>query len=195
MEPVPLSACMKIFLFTILLASTFLTGCKFDQQYTNLSQVEKDIPSQTLNQFTISQKAKTSDLKEIPEQARKFVPRNGFTLISGGLTSSGMRIVVDFDHKTLVYAMSKTPNSSPYDESLETKEVELSQAKFDTVNALIKKIWVSPKDFMHKGADGSPEPMADVNVILILSDNGTYRMIESYGLPVDEVAELYELLP
>lgn len=134
-------------------------------------------------------KAVTSPETEIPKQAKPYLPKRGFLFVSGGFMSDGSRLVVDLDQKKLSYAENRGNNSTPYGKLPKEDKFLLNVYELANILTLANQIWSSNnRSFMRF----PPQPTADYNVILFLADQGSYRVIKSYGPPVGTVEKLHE---
>ena len=163
----------------------FMSGCDLTvfhnfESSTIPEKVEttKTPPSKTLS------KNKTDS--KIIDLAKPFLPKNGIILLGGGITSPATRLTLDFEAKTLTYVINKDKNSSPFDPSLPIEKFEFSNNDLKNIQDITEIIWGNSKSFTNK------QPIADFNLVVILSKEGTFKVINSYGPPVEEVNELYQ---
>jgi hypothetical protein len=125
---------------------------------------------------------------KMPEQVRSILPERGIVFISGGLMSSGSRLVLDIDKKKIEYAMNKGANSTPYGKLPGGGSIQLNDQDLENAVQMANAIWASDKSFSRM------PPIPDFDVILILADGKEFKGIYSYGPPVGEVDELYKFL-
>ena len=77
---------------------------------------------------------------------------------------------------------------TPYEKLSQEKKLILKKESLEQAISLANEIWASNKDFSTNNVT------VDFNVLLILSDSGKVRVINSYWPPVDEVKKLYEMM-
>ncbi|MBI2609835.1 hypothetical protein HYW53_01510 [Candidatus Giovannonibacteria bacterium] len=133
-------------------------------------------------------KTQVDNVSDIPQGAEKYLPAKGFLFVSGGFVSTPRRLTVDISKNLLSYGIGQNKNQTPYEKLSQEKEIILKKHNLEEIVSIANEIWLSNKNF------SSNNITADFNVLLILSDSGKVRIINSYGPPVDEVANLYNLL-
>lgn len=172
--------------FVILILILISTATFFVYNKGKLRDSMSESANKTLVKYA-SIKTKIDDASLIPKGAEKYLPKKGFLLVSGGSQSVSRRLAVDVDLRSLSYAVSQNMNQTPYEKSKEEQRMVLPEQDLQNLVSIADKIWASDKDF------SSNIITADFNVLLILADDGKVKVINSYGPPVDEVNELYEL--
>lgn len=135
-----------------------------------------------------SKKTNLSSYEDLPKEAVKFISPRGILVVSGGLTSSGRRIIIDLDSKKIkVYE-----GTNSYEDDSD-KVKSLSDDQLSQVVGSVNKIWESDKTYVDVNSI-----TADFNVVFILSDykNGKkyYKMVDPHGPPQGELEELYDYL-
>ena len=146
-------------------------------------------PAQDVNKIIMEYaptKARVDDISNIPQGAEKYLPARGFLFISGGFVSTSRRLMVDVDKNVLTYGIGRK-NQTPYEKLVEN-DIILKELDLKNIISITNQIWASNDNFLTHNVT------ADFDVLLILSDSGKVRVIDSYGPPTDKVAKLYDLV-
>lgn len=155
-------------------------------------EIDDDTNDETADDTTVTtpddNKPETKTPKKVAEMYKPFLPKsNGILFISGGLMSSGARVTIDFNKKSIRYATNPGDNKSVLEPNLKETEIPLATSDIEKFQKVANEIFSTPEE----NYTNFP-PIADFDVILIIVKDGKIKEIESFGPPKKEAAELYD---
>jgi len=125
-----------------------------------------------------------SKKKDVNEAFRNLLPEKGLIFISGGITIPHPVVyIVDLTQNTIV------TNGTEFKLTGVGATALPMSGQVERLITLSNAIWASKSEFKN-----FPPKSADWDVRLILSDGEIVKDINSYGPPVAEVSELYDLI-
>jgi len=126
---------------------------------------------------------------KLPANLIPLVPQHGIYAAGGGLTSAPWRVVVDDDANTLFAGSSKTANTPSFGKLEKEATQALSPHNKDYLGKLADDAWREPAPAT------PPEPTADYDEIIIVSEGDDCFFLEGYG-PIKRpaAARLIEML-